>query len=47
MRGMDMTMMDTDSEWSFPKEEEAASEEGVEEEVGEVPQPGEVSTGVW
>jgi len=50
---MGMTMTDTDSGWSSPKAEEAASEEGgqtlaeaeEEEEGGEDPRPGGASTG--
>ena len=47
--GTGMTMTDTDSGWSSPRGEEAASEEGgqkeEEAEVGEAPRPGGASTG--
>ena len=47
--GTGTTMTDTGSEWSFPRGEAAASEEGGQKgegaEEGEDPQPGGASTG--
>ena len=46
MPGMDTTMTDIDSEWSFPREGEAVSEEAAVVEAVEAGdlQPGGVST---